>query len=211
MHRAFLDAGGKVEWHRRDDTGADATFSHPQGGTVRVAWDMERAKKAGLSGKDMYGKYTRQMFSARVISEGCRTVYPAATSGLYVPEEVRHFEKKPAEKDMGAAQVVDQHDEDITNEMPGAGAPVSTASPPAAQSPGAPSSPSPETPSAGGSFISQDQVLELGKLLSECDPDAEREFLRVAKMDRLDKLPADDYVEALDWVKRRKARKAKAA
>lgn len=104
MQRSFLEAGGKIEWHKYADDGAEATFSHPQGGTIRLGWDAERAKKAGLSAKDMYGKFARQMYGARTISEGVRKVYPAATSGLYVPEEVRSF--KRAEKDMGAAEVV---------------------------------------------------------------------------------------------------------
>lgn len=103
MQRSFLQAGGKIEWHALTDEKAEATFSHPQGGTARITWDMARAKKAGLSGKDMYAKYPRQMLKARVVSEGCRTVYPASTSGLYVPEEVSHFAQ---EKNMGAADVV---------------------------------------------------------------------------------------------------------
>src|SRR5512135_2000508 len=85
MLRDFLDEGGKVEWHRLDDECADATFSHPQGGSVRINWDHARAKKAGLSGRDMYTKYARQMLRSRCVSEGCKTVYPAATSGFYEP------------------------------------------------------------------------------------------------------------------------------
>jgi len=91
MLRDFIAGGGKVEWHKMDDTCSDATFSHPQGGTVRVTWDMERAKQAQLTGKDMYKKYPRQMLRARVVSEGVRAVGPFATSGLYVPEEIREF------------------------------------------------------------------------------------------------------------------------
>ena len=108
MLRSFLEAGGKVEWHKLDDTGAEATFSHPQGGTVRIDWDAARAKRAGLSNRDMYSKYSRQMYRSRVVSEGCRTVYPASTSGMYVPEEVRTFlkEDKSQPKDMGPAEVV---------------------------------------------------------------------------------------------------------
>lgn len=109
MLRDFLEAGGRVEWHRLDDECADATFSHPQGGTARISWDLARAKKAGIGGKDNYQKYTRQMLRSRTVSEGCRTVYPAATSGLYEPGEVREIvkETKRTEKDMGAAEVVD--------------------------------------------------------------------------------------------------------
>ena len=91
MLRDFFAGGGKVEWHTLDDTAADATFSHPQGGSVRITWDMPRAKKAGLGGKDMWTKYPRQMLRSRTVSEGVRTVWPAATSGMYVPEEVAEF------------------------------------------------------------------------------------------------------------------------
>jgi hypothetical protein len=91
MLRDFFAGGGKVEWHALDDTIADATFSHAQGGSVRIMWDMARAKKAGLGGKDMWSKYPRQMLRSRTVSEGVRTVWPAATSGMYVPEEVQDF------------------------------------------------------------------------------------------------------------------------
>jgi hypothetical protein len=91
MLRDFMNSGGKVTWNRLDDECADATFSHPQGGTVTINWTMARAAKAQLGGKDMWKKYPRQMLRSRVVSEGVRTVCPNATSGLYVPEEVRDF------------------------------------------------------------------------------------------------------------------------
>ena len=90
MLRDYLTGGGKVEWHKLDDTIADATFSHPAGGTVRITWDMKRAVQAKLS-TDMWKKYPRQMLRSRVVSEGVRTVFPMATSGMYVPEEVQEF------------------------------------------------------------------------------------------------------------------------
>jgi hypothetical protein len=91
MLRDFLESGGKVEWHKLDNDIADATFSHPAGGTVRIGWDMKRASAAGLGAKDMWRKYPRQMLRARCVSEGIRTVCPMATSGMYVPEEVHDF------------------------------------------------------------------------------------------------------------------------
>lgn len=103
MLRDFLSGGGKVEWHNLDDTAADATFSHPAGGKVRITWDMERAKTAGLA-TPMWKKYPRQMLRSRTVSEGVRTVYPMATSGMYVPEEVQDFET-PASAN--ASSVVD--------------------------------------------------------------------------------------------------------
>lgn len=92
MLRDFLASGGKVEWHALTDELADATFSHPAGGSVRIAWDMARVKKAGIKNADMYGKFPRQMLRSRVVSEGVRTVFPMATSGMYVPEEAAEFE-----------------------------------------------------------------------------------------------------------------------
>lgn len=89
MMRDFLQAGGSVVWHKLDDTGAAATFSHPQGGTVRIDWDVEKAKKVALLSKDMWQKWRRNMFRSRVVSEGVRTVYPAATSGTYNTEEMQ--------------------------------------------------------------------------------------------------------------------------
>jgi len=89
MMRDFIHAGGRVEWHALSDDVADATFSHPQGGTIRIVWDTARAAKAGLASKDMWRKFPRQMMRSRCVSEGVRTVCPMATSGMYVPEEVR--------------------------------------------------------------------------------------------------------------------------
>jgi hypothetical protein len=90
MMRDLIQSGGSVKWHALDDAIADATFSHPQGGSVRIVWDMERAKQAGLTSRgDMYRKFPRAMLRSRCVSEGVRTVCPLATSGVYTPEEVQ--------------------------------------------------------------------------------------------------------------------------
>src|SRR5262252_390750 len=95
MLRDFLDAGGKVKWHALTDEIADATFSHSQGGEARISWDMARAQKASLKGKDMYSKFPRQMLRSRCVSEGVRTIWPTATGGMYGPEEAVHIEATP--------------------------------------------------------------------------------------------------------------------
>lgn len=92
MMARFQQAGGKVEWHDHTDQKVSATFSHPQGGSLRIDWDMARAKAAGLGSKDNWRQYPRQMLRARVISEGVRAVFPAVLNGMYTPEEVRDFE-----------------------------------------------------------------------------------------------------------------------
>lgn len=94
MQRDFMASGGKIKWIELSDTCAKAEFSHPSGGTLVIDWTMERAKAAGIGGKDMWKKYPRQMLRSRTISEGVRTVCPMATSGMYVPEEVADFDDK---------------------------------------------------------------------------------------------------------------------
>lgn len=84
--RDFVEAGGRVKWHTLDDRCADATFTHPSG-EARIEWTIDRANKAGLK-SPMWSKYPRQMLRSRVVSEGVRTVYPGATSGLYEEGEV---------------------------------------------------------------------------------------------------------------------------
>lgn len=118
MLRDFLAGGGRVEWHELTDENAEATFSHPAGGRVRITWDMARAEKAGLTGRGgMYQKYPRAMLRARCVSEGVRTVFPAATGGLYTPEESHDIaaeaqvvEVTPRDETPGEISVA-QHDE----------------------------------------------------------------------------------------------------
>lgn len=92
MLRDFIQSGGTVQWHMLDNMVAEATFTHPQGGSVKIDWTMQRAAEAGLAGKDMYKKFPRQMLRSRCISEGVRTVYPAATGGMHAPEEMQDIQ-----------------------------------------------------------------------------------------------------------------------
>jgi hypothetical protein len=91
MLARFLQAGGKVQWHELTDKKAEATFSHPTGGTVRLDWTVERAKQAGLAGKDVWQTYPRPMLRSRLISEGVRTVCPSIVQGVYTPEEIENL------------------------------------------------------------------------------------------------------------------------
>lgn len=101
----FQQMGGRVEWHALTDQIADATFTHPAGGSLRIQWTFDQAKKANLTGKDNWKNYPRAMLRARVIAEGVRAVYPAAIGGMMVTEEAQ--DAPPAqEKNMGAAEVI---------------------------------------------------------------------------------------------------------
>ena len=92
MLARFQQSGGRVEWHDHTNEKVSATFSHPAGGSLRIDWDTQRAKAAGLGGKDNWRSYPRQMLRARVISEGVRATFPAVLNGMYTPEEVGEFD-----------------------------------------------------------------------------------------------------------------------
>lgn len=119
----FQAAGGKVEWHELSHTKADATFSHPAGGSVRLDWTIEQAKQAKLAGKDNWVGYARAMLRARVIAEGVRATYPAALGGMMVSEEAQDLgpadgpapapAPAPAVKHMGDAVEVPPWSDDL--------------------------------------------------------------------------------------------------
>ena len=95
MLARFQHAGGRVEWTTYTDESVTGVFSHAQGGTLTLTWDVERAKKAGLMSRDTWKAYTRQMLRARVISEAIRTVLPGVLSGCYTDDEIRSIPPDP--------------------------------------------------------------------------------------------------------------------
>ncbi len=106
--RDFLRAGGTVQWHELSDTMAKATFSHSSTGKVTIDWDMKRAKQAGLAERDMYKKYPRAMLRSRCVSEGIKATYPAATGGMYTPEEAADIVDVTPSEVVDAGPVLDQ-------------------------------------------------------------------------------------------------------
>jgi len=105
MLARFQRAGGKVEWHDYTDTKVTGTFSHQQGGSVRIEWTLEQAKRIGLAGKDNWKHYPRAMLRARCISEGVRTVFPGIAQGMYTVEEAQDMTHS-APRHMGTAEVL---------------------------------------------------------------------------------------------------------
>jgi hypothetical protein len=128
----FQQAGGKIQWTSRTDDKAAAKFSHPAGGEVEITWTMDRAKAAGLTGKQNWKTYPAQMLSCRVVAEGVRAVFPACLNGTYLVEEVQDFDTKPLrierptitaapESDVITAEVVESEPEEAleaTKELP---------------------------------------------------------------------------------------------
>jgi hypothetical protein len=105
----FQQMSGTVEWHTLSDLMADATFSHKSGGSLRIQWTFEQAKKAGLTNKDNWRNYPRAMLRARCIAEGVRAVYPAALGGMLVSEEAQdlthHHAEQPQRVDVETGEI----------------------------------------------------------------------------------------------------------
>ncbi len=121
MLRDFQSSGGRVDWTRYTDEGVTGVFTHPLSPRpVTIDWDMERAKKAGLAGKDggMYNKYTRAMFRSRCISEGVRTTAPDVTEQMYTPEEVRQMEVETQAEPMTVNAAIEHVAEQARNALP---------------------------------------------------------------------------------------------
>jgi hypothetical protein len=106
MLARFQKAGGKVDWHDYSDTKVSGTFSHSQGGSVRIEWTFEQAKKIGLTGKDNWKNYPRAMLRARCISEGVRTVFPGIAQGMYTVEEAHDMPSTAAPKQVVNGEIV---------------------------------------------------------------------------------------------------------
>lgn len=113
----FQQTGGKVEWHALTDAIADATFSHPAGGKLRMSWTFEQATAAKLTSKDNWRNYPRAMLRARLIAEAIRAIYPAALGGMLLAEEAQDL---PPQADIPAAPMkrVDPATGEISKTLP---------------------------------------------------------------------------------------------
>lgn len=223
MLARFQQAGGAVKWLAYTDEAVSAEFSHPQGGTVMIDWSMERAKKAGLTGKDNWHKYPRQMLRARVVSEGVRTCFPAVCVGVYTPEEVQDMpperEVNPRPRRYGKMPqapvqtyderaTVDQAMRDLDTERAAGGSAEALPSSPLAQSAGSPLSPGPDAAaSAPAPTISADQHIYLCDCLRDAGITQER-ACKAWKVQTVQSLPESAYDRALDWIHRAAARNA---
>jgi len=92
MLARFQAAGGKVQWTEHTDKRVCGVFTHSAGGSIEIEWTIDRARAAGLTDKDNWRAYPRQMLRARCISEGVRAVFPGVSVGTYSAEETADME-----------------------------------------------------------------------------------------------------------------------
>ncbi len=195
MLSRFQSAGGKMEMLEYTDAKVSAKFFHPQGGSVTVDWDIERAKRAGLTSKDVWKQYPRNMLRARVISEGVRTVFPGATAGLLAPEEAMDL-GPPTERDItpdkplkGVAALRERVVAALDGEA------ISTLD----ESTGEVTHLGDPRTDIDAAFITPDQVIYLSDLMSEHAIKVDK-FLEKAAIKSLSFLPADQYDHARQWI-----------
>ena len=90
MQAKFQAKGGRIQWIQTDTEACEARFFHPthcpEGVTVRFSF--EDARKAGLTGKDIWKSYAANMLRARVVTNGVRMVMPGIIVGIYTPDEI---------------------------------------------------------------------------------------------------------------------------
>jgi hypothetical protein len=67
----------------------EVEMQRANGNPQKFKFSMDDAKRAGLlSAGSAWSKYPQAMLRARVISAGCRAVFPDAIMGCYTPEEL---------------------------------------------------------------------------------------------------------------------------
>ena len=105
----FIARGGTIKWITRTATECKAIFCSkgcPEG--VEVCWTMDDAKRAGLTAKDIWKNYPRQMLSSRVTSEGVRAADPGCTDGMLTESEAIDLPTIPASLQEVALKQLDE-------------------------------------------------------------------------------------------------------
>jgi hypothetical protein len=103
---ALVKAHPAFEWIKEECDGNVATCTIKRRGEPEVvqSFSMEEAKRAGLTGKaGPWTQYPKRMLQMRARGFALRDAFPDALRGVVSAEEARDT---PAERDMGAAEVV---------------------------------------------------------------------------------------------------------
>jgi hypothetical protein len=103
----FQGSGGKIRYKQTTETCCEVELEHPQGGSILIKWDMERARKAGLAEKDTWKKYPAALLRARAVAEGVRALYPACLGGFHASEEIQDFEPAAKKAEPAPAEAID--------------------------------------------------------------------------------------------------------
>jgi hypothetical protein len=90
------------------ETDKGATIEFKRGDiTYKATFDENDAKAAGLTGKDNWKKYARDMYFWRAAAKGIRRIAPDAVLGLYTKDEISSGEIVDATPKVAVAPVAD--------------------------------------------------------------------------------------------------------
>ncbi|HEX5430151.1 MAG TPA: hypothetical protein VFX17_03705 [Patescibacteria group bacterium] len=88
MLTKVLRAGIKVEWVSESETEAVVKLSGLGRPAYVSKFTMAEAQKAGLTGKDVWRKYPKNMLRWRALTNGARVFCPDVIQGMYMMEEI---------------------------------------------------------------------------------------------------------------------------
>lgn len=84
----FQNAKGSIKYISSTDEKCEIEFTHPQGGSLTIKWDIAKAKKAGIYDTNaVWKKYPSNMLRARCITDGVTALFPSCLGGN-MPETV---------------------------------------------------------------------------------------------------------------------------
>jgi hypothetical protein len=83
-----LRNGVTYEVKEESDTGAKIVFKRGDMPPYTAEFTKKDAEAAGLTGKDNWKKYPKDMYFWRCVAKGVRRVAPDAVMGLYTPDEI---------------------------------------------------------------------------------------------------------------------------
>jgi hypothetical protein len=167
------DKGAEIEFKRGDIT-------------YLSSFTEEDAKAAGLTGKDNWKKYARDMYFWRAAAKGIRRISPDAVLGLYTKDEISNGEIIDVAPTVADAKV------EVVDDVP------DVTPPPEA----------PEvTPNRYTELITLEQQTTLNGIIIDKGVELDK-FLKYMGVESLETIQAQDYKKAIEALKLAKGAKA---
>jgi hypothetical protein len=91
---------GGATWTRQDAHAAEVVLVRKSDGFTEKYtgyFDIDMARKAGLTGKDVWVKYPARMLKHRALGYALRDAFPDVLAGIYTPEEMNGAERDVTE------------------------------------------------------------------------------------------------------------------
>jgi hypothetical protein len=103
----FKSDGGHAVFRTLDETKAVLWLKHPNGDEHTESFTMDDAKRAQLTGSQMYTKFAKAMLRSRVITAGLKSIGWEGGAGVYDPAELAPTPDQEADDVMEDAEIED--------------------------------------------------------------------------------------------------------